>query len=333
MTPISAETTARFRARTRSERVTIRPFESIDNTDSALETVRLLVGDVSHQEGSIVLDDDSLGKATLKLALPTADELRKAVEGIPLPADSCAVVVMAASRTHRASAVLLKERLTSDPSYPTEFALNRAESDLIFDDCGGFRVTVALVLLNDVEPAPLKPSIAGTWICRSVFNLMPQKAETSFSPEELTEEVRELYGLPKGVLRFITFDDNLLGAEDLSDGLRVYVEPNVLGWMLRKDTDQVALQLQTELAVMAYDATIQQIVREIRIEHHDAGRTLTEADIAAYPAVQRFFVYVAGKCQVGIAEFLRMASDGQLIRPFLEASFDVTDQTLAALKG
>jgi hypothetical protein len=327
----ASDAIAEAKSGTRSERVTIRPFEGIHDTESVLKSVHLLLGDASYEAGPVVVDDETLGKAALNLVLPEPDQLLQALKQTSVPAPTCALLVMGTSRTHRASTVLLKERLTKDASYPTELILNRADADLVLRDRAGFRITVAVVLLENIPPAPLKPNTAGTWLGRAVFNVSPEKQETSFSPEELTEEVRRANDLPEGVLRFITFDD-LLGAEDLSDAVRVYVEPGVLRWMLNNESDPVAIQQQIELAIMAYDSTAQEIVREIRTEYKDPDRVLSESDVEPYPAAHRFFEHLAAKCRRSLTDVLRLASDGQRIRPHLEASFDATKHTLKALR-
>lgn len=316
---------------TRSERVTIRPFEGIRDTESVLESVRLLIGGDYHEAGSIVVEAEALGKAALQLDLPAQAELRQALKETSVPPKNCALVVIGTSRTHRASTVLLKERLTKDASYQPELTVSR-EASLIFGDLAGFTITVAVVLLDSIPPAPLKPNAAGTWLGRADFAVSPERQETSFSPEELTAAVREAYELPEGAMRFITFDDDLLAAEDLSDAVRVYVESDVLQWLRNDAEDPVSMQQQVDLAIMAYDATAQELVRQIRVEHQDLEKFLTESDVEPYPAVHRFFEHLAAKCRLSLTDVLRMASDSKMIRPYLEANFDASKYTLRALK-
>lgn len=317
------------KAATRSERVTIRPFSQIDVFDGDLDPVQLLVGGDPFEAGPVVVAEESLSNAKFKLLLPPATKLRWAVEQTTIPAANCALVVMVTSSTHRASTILLNERLTDGADYPEEFALERATAELILNDRAGYTVTVAVVLLDQIPPAPLMPHQAGTWLARRVFKVSPEKQEASFSPEELTEEVRKTHKLPEGVLRFVAFDD-LLAADDLSDSVHVYVEPSVLRWMLNNQTDHVVLQQQVELAILAYDMTAQMIVHQIR--QQVPGRPLTEADLEPYPAAHRFMGNLAEKFNCNFSELLSRAEDGQYVRPFLEAKFEATKFTLEALR-
>ncbi|MCV7402178.1 hypothetical protein H7K24_18745 [Mycobacterium fragae] len=317
------------KAATRSERVTIRPFSQIDVIDGELDSVQLVVGGDPFEAGAVVVAEDLLSNARFKLLLPPATKLRWAVEQTTIPVANCALVVMVTSSTHRASTILLNERLTEGAEYPEEFALERATAELILNDRAGYAVTVAVVLLDQIPPAPLTPHQAGTWLARRVFRVSPEKQETSFSPEELTEEVRKTHNLPDGVLRFVAFDD-LLAADDLSDSVHVYVEPSVLNWMLNNQSDHVVRQQEVELAILAYDMTAQMIIRQIRDEV--PGRPLTEADLEPYPAAHRFMGNLAVKFECSFSELLSRAEDGQYVRPFLEAKFEATKFTLEALR-
>ncbi len=317
------------KAATRSERVTIRPFSQVDVVNGELDAVQLLIGGDPFEAGPVVVAEESLSNAKFKLLLPPATKLRWAVEQTTIPVANCALVVMVTSSTHRASTVLLNERLTDGADYPEEFALERGAAELILNDRAGYTVTVAVVLLDQIPPAPLTPHQAGTWLARRMFRVSPEKQEASFSPEELTEEVRKTHNLPAGVLRFVAFDD-LLAADDLSDSVHVYVEPSVLRWMVNNQTDHVALQQQVELAIIAYDMTAQMIVREIRADVKD--RPLTEADLEAYPAAHRFMETLAAKFECSFSELLSRVEDGQYVRPFLEAKFEATKFTLDALR-
>jgi hypothetical protein len=321
----------KIKSATRSERMTIRPFAGISGITEALDGVQLHIGGDSFESGPIVVGDETMHRAPLALSLPPAAVLGQAVKQCGISPSDCALVVIVSSRTHRASEVLMLERLTKDADYPEELVLSRQTADLAFGDRAGFKITVAVALVENLPPAPLKPHIPGTWLVRAIFNVSPERQDASFSPEELTEDVRQTYELPVGVMRFIAFDD-ILAADELADAVHVYVEPSVLRWMLSNETDRVAIQQQIELALLSYDATAQEIVRELRAAHQDPQRSITESDIEPFPAVHRFIDHLAAKCGCTVSDVLSMACDGQLIRPFLEASFEAMKFTLNALK-
>lgn len=313
-------------ATTRSESALVRPFAGISDADAPLDIVRFLVDVDENEEGTIVLSDDELATAKFSVQLPTRDEVRAAVKKTVVPDVDCGLIVMATARTHRASKVLLHQYLrTAD--WPTEITFNRSDADLIFNDRAGFTVTVAIVLLNDLLPVPLRPNMAGTWLARREFKVRPEADETSFSPEPLTDEIREHLGLPKGVLRYVDVD-GVLDEETLSDAVRVYVDEEVLNLLLANPTDSAAIQLQIELAVQATETVAVVIAKEL-----GHGSVPTVDSLEASPAAKRFYENLARTLDITVANVLELATNqGPALRAFLEDAFDMRAATSTALK-
>lgn len=314
-------------APTRSESALVRPFAGISDADPPLSQVRLRVDGTEYEDGAVVLPPESFATAQLGLLLPTADEVRAHVENTVVPAVDCGLVLMATAKTHRVSKVFLREYLRT-AEWPTEFNINRSDADLILNDRAGFTLTVAIVLLNDLAPEPLRPHMAGTWLARRDFKLSPEVEDTSFSPEELTDAIREHHGLPKGVLRFVEVE-GVLNDEPLSDAVRVYVDPEVLHLLLANPMESSAIQLQIELAIQATENVAVAISRELAVN----GAVASVDSLAGYPPAKRFYDNLAKKLGVDVADVLELATNRvPVLRAHLEAAFDMRAATSTALK-
>lgn len=314
-------------AATRSESALVRPFAGIGDADAPLQSVRLLVDAEEFEPGSVVLPEESLAQATITIKLPPPDAVRANVEKTPVPVVDCGLVVMATARSHRATRILVQEYLRL-ADWPEELILERAHDDLILRDQGGFTLTVAIVLLNDLTPEPLRPNLAGTWLARREFRVSPEADDISFSPEALTEEIRKAYDLPPGVLRYVHVDE-LLGEEQLSDAVHVYVDPDVLNLLLASPTDAISIQMQIELAIQATETVAIAIVKDL-----STGEAPATADsLTPYPAAKRFIENLAKTLNVTVADVLDLAGSQQaVLRSHLEAAFKMRDATSSALK-
>ncbi|MUN63418.1 hypothetical protein GMA12_09740 [Kocuria sediminis] len=309
----------------RSESALIRPFIDLHHADVPLENVRLLVGDVEHEAGAIVLPEEELAGARLAVTLPTPAEIRAAVEQTPIPVVDCGLIVLATGRTNRVTYVVEKQYLRV-ADYDSELLLDRSKADLVFNDRAGFMLTVAVVLLHGLVRKPLQPYMAGTWLARRDFRVSVEQNETSFSPEELTQAIREHHGLPEGSLRYVHVE-GVLDEAELSDAVRVYVDTEVLNLLLANPTDTSALQMQIELAIHATEVVASAILRELS----ESCEPTPEA-LETYPAALRFFQNLARTLKTDMATILNLADEPSRLRAHLEAAFDARKASIVALK-
>lgn len=311
----------------RSETALVRPFTQIDAADTPLDEVRLVVGGEGHEAGAVVLPDDVLRTARLQLRLPAPLDLRAAVAQTVVPEQDAALAVIGVAKTNRVSKVFLLEYLKPD-AWPAELDLDRSTADLVLNDRQGFTLTVAVVLRHNLNPEPLRPSIAGTWLARREFSVGPERQDTSFSPEELTEDVRKQFGLREGVQRFV-FVDTWQGVENLSDAVRVYLDPDTLHLLLANLSDPGSIQLQADLAVYATETVASSIARDLMTGDDVAAPSALDA----YPAAKRFFENLSRRLGVDLADVIQIATnDPALLRAHLEAAMDLKTVTTNALK-
>lgn len=221
---------------TRSESAIVRPFSQIESADHSLDGVRLQVGGEVYEPGAVVLAAETQEVAKFALRLPSPQDVREAVSRTIVPEVDCGLVVIASGKSHRVSFVALQQYLKPE-AWPVELELQRSSADLVFNDQAGFSLTVAVVLLHDLTPAPLRPHMAGTWLAKREFSIGPEREETSFSPEELTDELRAHYHLPSGAVRYVQVGE-WQDAETLSDQVHVYLDRDVLNLLLANPPTQ-----------------------------------------------------------------------------------------------
>lgn len=314
-------------AATRSETAVIRPFSSIDAADACLEDVRLIVNGIESEEGAVVLDEEQLASAHLIVRLPDASRVREGVAKTNVSTVDCGLVVLAAARSNRIADVMIQEYLNSG-DWPAELVLDRESSDLILRDLAGFTLTVAIVLLHDLQPEPLRPHMAGTWLARREFSISPEREDTSFSPEELTEEIRLHHHLPQGVLRFVSVGE-WQDADLLSDEVHVYVDPEVLSLLLANPSEPSSVQMQIELALQATETVAGIIARDVTEE----SLSPNDRSLDSFPAAKRFFEIIARNINLSVGECLTVAAqEPAILRAHLEAAFKMRAATSAALK-
>jgi hypothetical protein len=315
-----------MRVARRSEPEVIRPFVGIESAELPLAKVQLLVNGDPHAPGPVAFDDDdALANAKFVLRLPEPSEVRAAVEATGVPVVDCGFVVILTGRSHRVSKVLLQEPLRT-AHYDTEVELDRSDHDLILNDRSGFTITAAIALLTANAAAPLRPHMPGTWLARRDFSVSASRDNLNFSPEALTDQIREHLNLPKGTLRHIEVDD-VLDSENVGDSVHVYVDEQVLNLLLANPTDLIAVQMQIDLAVTATTDIATTIARELAVQGH-----VDPTNLDGHAGAKEFIDNVAGALEMSVSEVLDLALDGPPLRPHLEDAFGLRTTTLNMLK-
>lgn len=311
------------------EKRVVRPFANITESESSLNEVSLLVDDEKHEPGNIELPELTFKEAKLTLTLPSKEEIISAIAGAPVPHVDCGLVILATGKMHRGSVILAKEYLESG-SWPNELVIDRAPDDLVLGDIRGFKITVAIVLLNDLVPEPLKPSIAGTWLTRRDFHIRPESQDLSFSPKPLTDEVRASFNLPKNSLRYIRVS-NPLKVEDLSDAVDVYVDDEILERLIAKEDTSFSIQFQTDLAIATHESLVTSILRTLADETEKESPTV--GDLDQFPSAFNYIERLSEKLKMDMAELFELVrEDSARFRASLESLFDAYKMTLTALK-
>jgi hypothetical protein len=170
--------------------------------------------------------------------------------------------------------------------------------------------------------------MVGTWLSKQTFYVSPEREDTSFSPEELTDAIRVQFKLPTGTLRYVSVE-GALDADTIGDAVHVYVDGVVLNLLLANPNEPLAQQLQIELAIQAMDVVAGTIVCDLR---EALGRDPSQTDLASYEAPNRFFENLATTLNKSVHEVLNMTTAPGLLRAFLEDAFGALEATTVALK-
>jgi hypothetical protein len=172
------------------------------------------------------------------------------------------------------------------------------EEKLVFGDQSGYEISVALILWEQIPKGPLQVSDPGTWLGRARFKIRPESDFSSFSPLHLDKLTRQRLGLREGTYSHIDIQDDLLILEDLSDGVQVYLDEDVLNLLLQDESDGMAKAIQTQLAVNTIVAITQFIAQEIKRD----GTTLS--DIGEDIGASRFVKKLASDVKIDPEELL-----------------------------
>lgn len=317
---------------TRHESKTVRPFVGVEAAGTVMERVRLKVNGEEREPGSIVLSDDDLEGADLRLMLPDFDSLRSAVEQNGRSHLDCAFLILARSHTHRVCRPLYHEVLRK-ADLPAEFVLDRAhpDSDLILNDLEGFSLVVAVYLIRDLHPEPLQPHKVGTWLAKADFKVDREKSYSSFSPLPLTPELRAELDLPAQTPSFIEVKDNLLEADPVSEAVTVYYDVELLNILHANPGDPLVKQTQIDLAAQTMSVIAQSAVARIR--GHKKGAPAAPEDLDQHPGVKVFFQSLATQQSTDLATVIARAEEADTLRAHISGAMSLRDATFAALNA
>lgn len=315
---------------TRHESKTVRPFVGVGAVATVMDRVQLSVDGDDHSPGTIVLADEELDRADLRLKLPDFDSLRAAVEQNGRAHVDCAFLILARSHTHRISHPLYHEVLRK-ADLPAEYPLDRNDPDnnLILNDREGFSLVVAVYLIRDLHPEPLQPHKVGTWLAKADFKVNREKSYSSFSPLPLTAELRKELELPSQTPSFVEVKDNLLEAEPVSEAVTVYYDDALLSILHANPKDPLVQQAQRELAAQTMTVIAQTAVARIRADK--SGVPASPEDLDQYPGVKSFFQSLATQQGTALATVLSRAEEADRLRAHISAAMNLRDATLAAL--
>lgn len=315
----------------RSEKYVVRPFSGLQAADDVLDGTVLSVDGTVYEPGSVVLDASLLASAKFALHLPTGKEMGDAVDSTPLGSADCGLVITTRALSNRWSHTVLREYVRHVDADPV-MEIDRDIDRLVFADAGGFVISVAIVLLHELQPEPLRPNLTGTWLARRDFRVVPERAEFSFSPDELTDELRKQFSLPSNAPSFVHVDvDQLVGADDLSEAVGVYLDSSILRLLQQSQTDPLALHIQSELAVTTMAAVARGGLVAMQ---QDLGRPPLTADLDDFPAISSLYAQLTKRLnRKSMSALLDLMEDPDAFAAHLRAAFDVGKHTLAALKA
>jgi len=316
----------------RSESRVVRPFAGLGRVGEALAGSRLLLNGAGVEEDSATRTADQMATDIFELEVNLdLDVVRKSVESLDIPEVDVGFVIVATGRTLKASSVLHRSIIAGD-YVPDRVPLSRADHPEVFGDVRGFSIRCAIVLLHDIQPRPLKPHLAGTWLARRDFSvILESDVIGGFNPSRLTAEAKERFGLPKGTVSFVYIKDSLVHAESLNESVEFLIDEQIHNSLYVDQNSSFGHVLQIEFALDFILTVTQAIV----IELNDMGLTYTEREDRDDKSPAGVFLKNAssltGMPVLELAEALR--DNPMKVRSLLQDSLEMKDHVLVGLRG
>ena len=223
-----------------SETRVIRPYSGVGRAESAFSHVELEFGGKRLQDGDTAYFLQSeFRESVADLLFPVesagskfAEELTVAIDEMSLSTADVDMRVIVSSSFLRISEVCWSFPCGRLSRLPDRITLTAPERPAALSAIHhGADVELQLVLNKQLANGPgLKPWRKGTWLSRSQFRLRTTGSWASFSPLELSDEVREGFNLPVGVVKFVEVKTAALLEQgpDIADVVTLYLDPDVL---------------------------------------------------------------------------------------------------------
>lgn len=316
----------------RSESRVVRPFAGLGRVGESLATSRLVLNGEAAELDSVTRTAQEL--ATDSFAIEVDVDLKAvsdAVESLGIPEVDVGFVVVATGRTLKASVILHKSLIIGEGA-PDRIDLSKELFPEIFGDSRGFSVRCAIVLLHDLQPRPLKPHLAGTWLARRDFAVIPESDVLGgFNPSRLTAEARQRFGLPDGTVSFVHVKDSLLEAESLNESVEFLIDEQIHDSLYLDQNSTFGQVMQVEFALDFILTVTQSIVAELR----ETGLLDIEGEVLDARSPAGVFLKNAssltGMPIPELAEALR--HNPMRVRSLVQDALDMRDYVLSGLKG
>jgi hypothetical protein len=312
----------------RSESRTIRPFEGLSAAEDIFSRTLLVVDGKEYEPGSLLLPGNQVRTSNLTIKTSTnLKEVQQACSDAGVPHKSARYVVFARSRMLRKSTIIYDHPIDRRDFLESIEIDRLAEEKLVFGDQSGFEISAALILWDALDKQPLKVSDPGTWLGRARFRIRPESDFSSFSPLHLDKPTRERLGLREGTYSHILIQDDILLLEDLSDGVQVYLDEDVLNLLLQDESDGMAKAIQTQLAVNTITSIAQCIAQELK-----ASSKALE-DVSEEIGASRFIRKLAADSKIAPEDLLEMAETSpNLLVSLVESRFNLSNAIERLLK-
>lgn len=314
----------------RSEKRVVRPFAGLGDVEACLKSTQLALNDEPLEESSIAREASELAEDEFHLILNVdADAIAAAVERMQIPEVDVGIAVIATGRSLKATTILHQSPVLAGV-LPSTIALSALTYPDVFGDLRGFDVRVCVVLLHDLQPKPLKPYMAGTWLASRDFSVSARgDILAGFNPQRLTDEERAAYGLPQGSVTYLDVSDSILESSDLADSLKFFIDSGIFDLLHANQSGPLGQAMQIDYAIEFIMGALAEIVREIN-----------ESDLAGSEDTTLNGDFGAGALVFGVAQKLQstpakvcadIRSNPARLRSQLQAALELTKSLRKAL--
>jgi hypothetical protein len=240
-----------------SERRKFRPFDVPVALGNFLDAARLLVGgdEEIYVEASSrrVVSEAELRSGAFSLAVardPTDFgvllDQALATAASEYPEETIGLVAVVSSPYLKLAEVVTRRPLDEiERVIPLTNGTPARPFRAIFHGC---EVEASLVLMRDLEEAPLRAWRKGTWLCRARFELRTGLDGAGFNVLPLTDEIRTEHHLSKKTLRYVDLGLSPLELSPAS-AVNLYVDSDLLARLNREMSKSWAVAFSDQLAV------------------------------------------------------------------------------------
>lgn len=253
-----------------SEKRVVRPYVGLDVFQSTLDRwlfrvgpEHLLPGDQKSIPSSSYLNDHMVLQvaADAEEVLATVEELSGAACQVELATDEVELVVIVSTPFLRMADVALRLPVGEMDSLPPAIDLTVISPPVraLETPAGGCNVDVYFVLAAHKEPVPLRPSRKGTWLGHIRFAVRTELGDIGFTPQPLTNQVRQEYSLHADTIRHVVADADALAGEELS-AIELYVDDDVLAHLNQAPNGPAARFFQRQLFLDVIGAIVRTVL-------------------------------------------------------------------------
>lgn len=291
-----------------SEERIIRPFLGIDRVQSALNGLRLLVGDdvLEPDESRELLPHEFLNSRVSLLLAPTPEDLKQmatrladGIDEMGLETSSVELLVILSSPRLKIADPVLRVALdgldSAEIRQPLATGTHRPRA--LRAQFGGCVVEAYAILAENRRQELLRPWRKGTWLARCRFALRTDTGSSGFVPIAMTNGDRERLRIPRDAIRFVELEDSALASGVGDEALRLFVDEGLLAQLAAEPASTSAKTFQRQLFLDAVSAIVLSASRETTLA------TVTMAEIEE-SLLGRLIVKMAGR-QTGENEAAR----------------------------
>lgn len=236
---------------------TVRPFQIGDSLDRVLEDAVFRFGADECSAGSrIQVDDvDDYRRRRAELAWASEDgfeyfktSISNMVAAIGIDPGALALLVTTATGYLKITEVVFCHPLSDLDNLPAIVNLSDPRPKALRTGFHGANVAAYLLLIEDIDPQPLRPWRKGTWLARAVFRLVSTSQTSLFRLTPLDETQRDRLGLPQGVVRYIDLGDcEPTQSYDDSNPPIFYVDKELLDLLAARPNSRLSRFVQVQL--------------------------------------------------------------------------------------
>lgn len=276
----------------RTEKRVVRPFAGLGEVQECLESSHLILNGEPVDQQAIVREASELVDDTFVLALNVDNgAVADAVQRMQIPEVDVGLAVIATGRSLKATAILLRSPVLA-PSIPAHLELDPSQYPEVFGDLRGFDIRVCVVLLHDLQPRPLRPYLAGTWLATRDFSVSSRgDILSAFNPLRLTPEALDSFQLPDGTVTYLAVNgESVLDSTDLAETFSFFIDGALFDLLHANQSSPLAEALQVEFVVEFLIGALAEIVRDIDERGMTGSEDLLDAE------------HPAGGLVLGVAE-------------------------------